>query len=61
MPDEQLNELLGAATKSAEEQIRLSHLSMEKHLDESDRIALRRADEAISQAALQLIAADPTP
>jgi hypothetical protein len=41
------NEILDMSTRSAEEQIRLAQKSLNNNLDAADRIAMRKASEAV--------------
>ena len=56
----ELNDFLDAVTKASKDQLDLEKQMVNDHLDETDRIYLRRNAEALSQAALQVAAADPT-
>ena len=53
------DELLDLSIKSAEKQIELTHQSMERHLDESERIHARNASEKLVNVARDILA-DPT-
>lgn len=55
-----LNQFFDAAKRGAKDQLELNKEMVTDHLDEADRVYLRRNAEAISAAALQVIRADPT-
>lgn len=54
-----MDEQFDMMVRAAEKQIELAHLSLEKHLDESDRIHARNASQTIVNAAA-LALANPT-
>ena len=53
------DEILKLQTDAAKNQLELTHLSLEKHLDECERIHARQTSEMLTDAA-RLLAADPT-
>jgi hypothetical protein len=52
-------QFLDLVTESGKQQLELNRQMLVNHLDASDRIHMRQASEALSQAAMQILS-DPT-